>query len=286
MGFIKNIFGLALKETGDGAYSPSKLALKLATSDITDYEEIKIDKKYTGDKKILMVCTEEKNMTMANGKKFSTGNHPVEMLVPMLHLYNAGFDIDIATPTGQPVQIEMWAFPNKDENVGNIYKKYKSKFEKPINLNKFVNEELEENKYLAVFVPGGHGAMLGLPENKDFAKILHYFNDNNLHTLAICHAPAALLAANLDKSKPFIYKGYKMAAFPDSADKQSPMVGYMPGHMPWIFGEKLEKLGVEIINKKADKTCYVDRKLVTGASPKSANEFGKLCVKELLKENV
>lgn len=285
MKFIKKIFGVLPQKTSDGAYSPSKLAIKLATSEITDYEELKTDKKYTGDKKILMVCTEEKNMTMANGKKFSTGNHPVEMLVPMLHLNNAGFDIDIVTPTGKPVQIEMWAFPNKDENIKNIYEKYKNQFEKPMSLNKFVNEDLKKNQYLAVFIPGGHGAMLGLPENKDFSKVLYYFNHHNLHTFAICHAPAALLAANLDKSKEFIYKGYKIAAFPDSADRQSPMVGYMPGHMPWIFGEKLEKLGVKIINKKADKTCYVDRKLITGASPKAANEFGKLCVKELLKEN-
>ena len=58
-----------------------------------------------------MVCTEEKNMTMANGKIFSTGNHPVEIGLPMLHLLNAGFDIDIVTPTGNPVKIEMWAMP-------------------------------------------------------------------------------------------------------------------------------------------------------------------------------
>jgi len=29
---------------------------------------------------------------MKNGKKFSTGNHPVEMLVPMLHFKKAGFE--------------------------------------------------------------------------------------------------------------------------------------------------------------------------------------------------
>ena len=57
----------------------------------------------------------------------------------------------------------------------------------------------------------------------------------------------------------------------------------MPGHMPWKFGEKLNELGVTIINKKADKTCHVDRKLVTGASPQAANEFGKLAATELLK---
>ena len=48
---------------------------------------------------------------MKNGRFFSTGNHPVEALLPMLHLKNAGFEFEIATPTGKPAVFEMWAFP-------------------------------------------------------------------------------------------------------------------------------------------------------------------------------
>ena len=52
---------------------------------------------------------------------FSTGNHPVEALLPMLHLKNAGFDFEIVTPNGQPVVFEMWAMPRKDIHVMNLY---------------------------------------------------------------------------------------------------------------------------------------------------------------------
>ncbi len=284
MNILKKLFGIAPQPTENGAFIPSKLALKLATSDKTDFDKITYGNKYQGNKKILMVCTEERYMTMKNGKKFSTGNHPVEMLLPMLHLKNAGFDIDIYTPTGQSVKIEMWAMPQKDENVKKIYSEYKSQFEKPKNLSGFVQNQMNENEnYLAVFIPGGHGAMLGLPENKDLGKLIHWSHEKEMFMLAICHAPASLLSASLNAEKDFIYKGYKMAAFPDSADKQSPMIGYMPGHMPWKFGEALQKLGVGFINKKADKTCHIDRKLITGASPQAANNFGKLCAEELLK---
>jgi len=62
--------------TEDDAFIPSPFALKLATSSTTDFDNTKYEKPYTGNKKVLMVCTEERNMTMANGKKFSTGNHP------------------------------------------------------------------------------------------------------------------------------------------------------------------------------------------------------------------
>ena len=80
----------------------------------------------------------------------------------------------------------------------------------------------------------------------------------------------------------FIYDGYKITAFPDAVDKQTPMIGYMPGHMPWKFGEKLNALGVTITNTKADNSCFLDRHLITGASPKAANDFGRLATKTLL----
>ena len=57
--------------TNDGAFSPSWLALRLATESKTDYEAIDYPNAYRGnDLKILMICTEERNMTMANGKNF------------------------------------------------------------------------------------------------------------------------------------------------------------------------------------------------------------------------
>ena len=109
-------------------------------NDKTDYEKISYNK-YKGMKsKILVIFTEQKNMKMQNGKLFSTGNHPVEALLPMLHLKNAGFDFEIVTPTGKPVVFEMWAFPEKDENVKAIYDEYKATFEKPKKLQKFMKK--------------------------------------------------------------------------------------------------------------------------------------------------
>ena len=80
----------------------------------------------------------------------------------------------------------------------------------------------------------------------------------------------------------FIYNGYKIAAFPDAVDKQTPMIGYMPGHLPWAMGKKLNAVGITVINKKADKTCHIDRHLISGASPQASNDFGRLAAKTLL----
>ncbi|WP_299887170.1 glyoxalase III HchA [uncultured Lacinutrix sp.] len=273
-------------ETKDGSYIPSPLALKLATSPTTNFDNTTYENKYTGNKKVLMICTEQKNMTMANGKKFSTGNHPVEILLPVLHLKNAGFDVDVVTPNGKPVVIEQWAMPENDEYVKTIYSEFKNKFESPINLSDFViNTMNESSDYIAIFIPGGHGAMLGLPDNKDLNKLINWSYNQDMFTLAICHGPAALLAGSLDNDKDnYLYKGYKIASFPDAVDEQGPIIGYTPGHMPYKYGERLNNLGVTIINEEADNTVHKDRKLITGASPLAANAFGKLAATELIKE--
>ena len=133
----------------------------------------------------------------------------------------------------------------------------------------------------STFLAATARAMLGLPDNVDLGKVLHWAHNTGLHTLALCHGPAALLAAKNDAG--FLYDGYKITVFPDAVDKQTPMIGYLPGPMPWWVCEKLNALGVETINKKADSSTHVDRRLVTGASPQAANSFGRLAAETLLK---
>jgi molecular chaperone Hsp31 and glyoxalase 3 len=221
-------------------------------------------------------------MKMQNGKLFSTGNHPVEALLPMMHLKSAGFNFEITTPTGKPVVFEMWAFPEKDENVKNFYEEYKSEFEHPKKLQDFVDmSDAETEAFTAVFIPGGHGAMLGIPEDKNVGKILSWAHENNLFTITLCHGPGSLLSTMLN-DQPFIYKNYKMAVFPDAVDKMTPKIGYLPGQMPWGLSEKLKSLGANIVNTKADKTVCLDKKLITGASPLAANNLGKLAAETLL----
>ena len=283
LAFIVIYFMTQPKLEEDGSYSPSSLALTLGTVSKTDFEDIKYTK-YQGDKsKILVIFTEEKNLEMKNGKFFSTGNHPIEALVPMLHLKNAGFDFEIVTPTGKPVVFEMWAFPQEDEYIKAIYNEYKLSFEQPKKLTDFTtNSFVNDSSYAAVFVPGGHGVMIGIPEDRNVAKTLTWANERDLFTITLCHGPGALLSTTLDNQK-FLYDGYKMAVFPDAVDEMTPMIGYLPGHMKNGVSERLKNLGAIIINTESDKTVCVDRKLITGASPLASNELGKLAANTLLK---
>ena len=302
----KDTLGLEPQEAEDGAYTPSKASLKLAAPNKTNYDHSEYEAPYRGNKKILMVCTERQYMTMANDKKFKTGNHPVEMMVPLLHFKKAGFTVDVFTPTGEAVKVEQWAMPEDDDDVKKIYAEYESKLNSPKSIADFVKNDMENSEdYAAIFIHGGHGAMLGLPEDYNLGELLRWGYDKDLFTLAICHGPAALLAANLaspDRSdKPdsadntnsadkddnanrdFIFKGYEMVAFPTAMDKQMPKIGYLPGTMPWYFADKLKALGVTIDNKLATGQTHQDRKLISGDGPLAANDFGKMSAEALLK---
>jgi molecular chaperone Hsp31 and glyoxalase 3 len=183
--------------------------------------------------------------------------------------------------------------PDNDDDVKKIYAEYESTLNNPKSIANFVKNDMADSEdYAAIFIPGGHGAMLGLPEDQNLGELLRWGHNRDLFTLAICHGPAALLSANLNGSdkadgkseRDFIFKGYKMVAFPTGMDKQMPKIGYLPGTMPWYFGDKLEDLGVTISNKLATGNTHQDRKLISGDGPLAANEFGKISAKALLKE--
>lgn len=272
----------------DNAFFPSPYSLTQYTADKTDFDGLKFEAPYRGGKwRVLMIAADERYLLMRNGAFFSTGNHPVEMLLPMHHLDQAGFPIDVATLSGNPVKLELWAMPKKDDAVRSTYQKYLPQLKQPKKLSEVLRTALgPDSPYLAVFVPGGHAAMLGIPHSEDVKKVLLWAMKNDKHVITLCHGPACLLAAAVNEpNETFIYRGYKCCVFPDSLDTGANIdIGYIPGPMPWLVGEKLRALGVEILNTGITGQCHQDRKLLTGDSPLASNNLGKLAADALLRE--
>ncbi|RSO58808.1 protein deglycase HchA [Acinetobacter lactucae] len=267
------------------AFFPSPYSLSQYTSSKTDYDGTTYDKPYKGDKKILMIATDERYILMQNEKFFSTGNHPVEMLMPIFHLDNAGFKFDVATLSGNPVKLEMWAMPSEDKTVLDTYNKYLEKLKKPLKLADILEEVIGENSpYAGVFIPGGHGVLAKIPESPEVKRILKWAVDSDKYIITLCHGPASLLSAALDESpENYLFKGYEICVFPDSLDKGANIdIGYMPGKLQWLVGENLEKLGVKILNKGITGQVHKDRKLLTGDSPLASHNLGKLAAETLL----
>ena len=264
----------------DNAFFPSSYSLSQFTAPKSDLSGADYPSPYTGGRwKVLVVGADERYLMTDNGTMFSTGNHPVETLLPMYHLDKAGFAFDIATLSGNPVKFEFWAMPSEDEEVKGLFSKYRDQFKQPLKLADVVKDALgEDSDYIGVFIPGGHGALIGLPESDDMKAVLEWALANDKFIISLCHGPAAFLAAKGGPS----FSGYTICAFPDALDAQTPDMGYMPGHLTWKFGEQLTSMGFEIVNDNISGETCQDRKMLTGDSPLAGNALGKLAAKALL----
>ncbi|WP_085718586.1 glyoxalase III HchA [Pseudomonas sp. B28(2017)] len=271
----------------DNAFFPSPYSLGQFTSPKSDLSGADYPDPYKGGRwKVLVIGADERYLLTDNGTMFSTGNHPVETLLPMYHLDKAGFAFDIATLSGNPVKFEFWAMPSEDAEVKGLYAKYRDQFKQPMKLAEVVDKALGEDcDYIGVFIPGGHGALIGLPQSEDVKRVLEWAAAKDKFVISLCHGPAALLAAGIGKNNDtFLFNGYKICAFPDDLDAKTPDIGYMPGHLTWKFGEQLTTQGFEIINKDISGAVHQDRKMLTGDSPLAGNALGKLAASALLKE--
>lgn len=267
----------------DNAFFPSPSSLAQFTSSKTDLSGADYPTPYKGTQKILLIAADERYLPTANGKLFSTGNHPVETLLPMYHLHQAGFEFDVATLSGNPVKFEMWAMPHEDAAVMGLYKHYLPQFRNPLKLADVVAQLGAESEYLGVFVPGGHGALIGLPTSPDVAKTLEWALQAERYIISLCHGPAAFLAPGaVHPHTPSPFSGYSICAFPDAVDAMLPSLGYTPGALTWAFGEALSKQGIKIINTEATGATHQDRKVITGDSPFAANALGRLAATTLL----
>lgn len=265
----------------DGSYNPSKMTMHMGYKDKTDYAHKKQTyEAYTGDKKVLVICTDEGKLKMENGKVFNTGNHPMELFGPLLYFRDAGFKFDFATTSGGAVVLEMFMYPKKDEDLHKLHDEYRSMMETPKKISDIANLD----DYAAIFMPGGHGCTINLPSNKDLGNLLHIAHERKMPTVTLCHGPSTLLSTSAEGTgKEFAYDGYEIMMFTDKTDAAVPKFGYMPGNMPWKCQATIEGKGIKVINQKETGAVHHDRELLTGDGPEAGPNLGRLAAPHLLK---
>ena len=229
----------------ENAFFPSAYSLSEFTRPVSDLSAAEYPQRARPGMKILVIAADERYLPMDNGTLFSTGNHPVETLLPMYHLHQAGFGFDIATVSGMMTKFEYWAMPHQDEKIVPFFGQYQTQFRSPKKLSEVVAGLGADSEYAGVFIPGGHGALIGLPESEDVARALRWAMGSDRFVISICHGPAAFLSLRGGDNP---LSGYAICAFPDAADKQTPDIGYMPGSLTWFFGEELKAMGMTLVN--------------------------------------
>jgi putative intracellular protease/amidase len=237
--------------------------------------------------KILVVASSESTMAMPDGSSMNVGFFLNEFAVPAQYLAEKGYDIVLATPSGQRPVMDAGSnskrFFHDDDKARSKALDFVNNL--PVtSLKTVVQGNLDQ--YDALFVPGGHAPMTDLMQDRELGTILTYFHEHKKPTAFICHGPAAALAALPDAAgyrkvlvgrdaqaamqaaKGWIYKGYRMTAFTDAEE--------WPGEvrkgveMPFHVEQALQIAGGLMDLGPLNGSHVVhDRELITGQNPAS-----------------
>jgi putative intracellular protease/amidase len=228
--------------------------------------------------KILFVMTGVDHWTLADGTKHPTGFWAEEAVAPYEAFKAAGHEIVVATPGGVVPVVDRGSLAPEvnggQEGADRIAAVLASmtEIENPIRL-----EDVRLDDYDAVFYPGGHGPMEDLAVNATSGGLLIDTLASGKPLGVVCHAPAALLAAEKsDGSNAFA--GYRVAAFTNAEETQAGLAE----RAKWLLQTRLEEAGVDVrAGEPWAPNVVVDRNLITGQNPASSAPLAAELLKRL-----
>lgn len=126
-------------------------------------------------------------------------------------------------------------------------------------------DELDPADFGVVFVAGGHGAIVDLPEDAHLARFLTEFAASGGVLAAICHGVGALLPVLRPDGRPFV-EGRSVTAFTQAEERA---VG-LDGVVPYFLDEALTERGARYEAGEPFRShVVVDGRLITGQNPAS-----------------
>jgi len=255
---------------------------------------------------VLVVLSDSSKLDLKDGKVFATGFYLNELLQPVKLLLDAGHHVTFATPNGNAPTVDKTSIDkmyfNNDEAELQTYKDLLAQLklnlpeQSPvISLSRV--EQLGYAHFDAVYIPGGHAPMQDLLHSRPLGRLLKDFHQQGKTTALVCHGPIALLSPlpdaenftrQLQGAKPvkgsadWIYAGYKMTVISNKEEEEAKGL-LNGGAMKFYPQTALEQAGGLYRSNASNWTPYVviDRELITGQNPASANQVGKALLDRL-----
>ena len=195
----------------------------------------------------------------------------------------AGFCLDIASPVGGKIPIDPESLVVSEMATafgleGAVTKHYRDRAYMDLLSDTLRVSEAEVDRYDAIYLAGGHGAMFDFPESDDLAKLIVAFHAAEKIVSAVCHGPAALLNVRLADGT-HLAAGRRVTGFSwaeEEGVKRDQAV-------PFSLEGELNRLGVEYSKGLVPFTSHLveDGRLITGQNPGSAHAVGQAVVKRL-----
>lgn len=209
--------------------------------------------------KILIIVTSH---AVLGSSGMKTGLWLEEVAVPYQVFRGAGAQVDLASPLGgaAPVDPKSEKEPSAETRAFLADKAAVEKLNHTLRLSEL------KGTYDAVFVAGGHGTMWDLPVSADVARVLSESWKNGKVVAAVCHGPAALVAAKDAAGQPIV-KGHRFTAF---SNEEEEAVG-LTKIVPFLLESRLTELGGKYERGATWASHAVrDGRLVTGQNPASS----------------
>lgn len=216
--------------------------------------------------KVLIVLTSQKETTW--GK--DTGYWLEELAAPFLVFADAGLEVEIASVLGGSPPVDAGSLAEgmltEDTRRFGENKDAQSKLSHTKPVQELVGSA---GSYAAVFLAGGHGAAIDMPESAALKRLLEDCHTAGGVVSAVCHGCCGLVRVTDSHSGEPLVKGRRVAGF---SDEEEAAVGLV-GKVPFSLEGELKRLGGAYESGPAWGPFVVsDGKLVTGQNPGSSKK--------------
>lgn len=228
--------------------------------------------------KILIVLSAADKWTRADGSIYESGVWAQEFVDLDEAFLEAGFQVDLASPGGVAPTMDKRSLDPKvvgDEIATRMrayLDRHAMRIESPLVLG-----EVDTARYDAVVVPGGHGPVEDLYKDPDMGRVLVEADRRSKVIAAVCHGPAALLAAR-DENGQWPFAGRRMTSLSDEEEIEFGTAE----NAPWLLADTLRKSGGAYEQGPNWSTHVVeDGNLLTGQNPQSSAALAEAVIAAL-----
>jgi len=216
------------------------------------------------DTSILIIVTS--TSTMTSGDK--TGVWLEEYAVPYMKFKKEGYALTVASIKGGKVPIDPTSLETKKDE-------WQEAIAALENVDKLSN--IVPDKFQAVYVPGGHGAMFDLSDNSLLKETIAAFANTDKIVAAVCHGPAALVDVKLANGK-YLVEGKNVTAFTNSEEDEV----QKSAKMPFMLESKLKEQGALFKAKPNwENHVVVDNRLITGQNPFASDSIAQAIIRAI-----
>ncbi len=228
----------------------------------------------TGDAPaVLLVMTNHGEMGdtgEATGVWLDEASHPWAVFT------EAGFRVVLASPEGGDVPVDPRSLQDIDADGAAFIERFARSGGRRVPATVALGE-VEPSEFDAVFFAGGHGTMWDFPGSPSVRSVAESIYRDGGVVAAVCHGPAALVSLRNPDGTPVV-RGKRVATFTDSEEDA---VGLTEA-VPFLLESRLRELGARVqVAPDFEENVVVDRRLVTGQNPASAEGTARATVREV-----